>query len=53
VRTDLPRLLEHGDGQRLAAFLLLELRQTERRRHARRSAAHDENIDLERLAFGH
>ena len=47
VRARLPRLLEHRDRQRLAAALLLQLCQPERRRHPRRAAPDDENVYLE------
>ena len=47
VRAGLARLLEHRDRQRLAAALLLQLCQPQRRRHARRAAADDEDVDFE------
>ena len=47
VRAGLPRLLEHRDGERLAAALLLQLCQPQCRRHPRRAAPDDENVYLE------
>ncbi len=46
MRADLARLLEHRDGERLAALLLLELRQTQRSRHPGGAAADDEDVDF-------
>ena len=53
VRARLARLVEHGDGQRLAAVLSLQLGQPKRRRHSGRPAADDEDVEVERLALGH
>ena len=53
VRAGLARLLEHGDGERLAALFLLELREPQRRRHPGGPAADDQDIDFEGLALGH
>jgi hypothetical protein len=49
VGPDLARLLEHGNGQRLAPAFLLELRQPERSRHPRRPAADNEDVNVEGL----
>jgi hypothetical protein len=46
MRRRLSRFFEHSDGQRLAALLLLQLRQPQGRRHAGRPAADDEDVDL-------
>ena len=47
VRADFARLLQHRDRERLAPPLLLELRQAQGRRHARRAAPDDHHIDVE------
>ena len=50
MRAGLARLLEHGDRERLAAFLLLQLREPQRRRHPGGPAADDQHVDFEGLA---
>ena len=47
MRADFARLLEHGDRQRLAALLFLELRQAQRGRHPGGAAADDQDVDFE------
>ena len=51
VRAGLARLLEHRNRERLAALRLLQLRQPQRRRHAGRPAADDQDVDFEGFAF--
>ena len=51
VRAGLARLLEHRDGERLAALFLLQLREPQRRRQPGGPAADDQHIDVESLAF--
>ena len=51
VRAGLARLLEHRDGQRLAALRLLQLREPQGRRQAGRTAADDEDVDFEGFSF--
>ena len=53
VGTRLPCLLDHRDRQRGTRRRLLQLGETQRRRHPCRSATDDENVDLEGLAFAH
>jgi hypothetical protein len=50
VRRRLARFFEDRNRQRLAAILLLQLRESQGRRHPGRSAADDEDVDLESLA---
>ena len=50
MRAGFARFLEHRDRQRLAASLLLQLRQPERRGQPRRPAADDQDVDFERVA---
>ena len=50
VRAGLARLLEHRDRQRLAALLLLQLRQPQRGRQPGGAAADDQDVDFEGLA---
>ncbi len=50
VGPDLARLLQHRNRERFAAALLLQLRQPERSRHPRRTAADDEDVYVERIA---
>ena len=47
VRADFARLLEHGDRERLAALLLLELGEPQRSRHPGGAAADDQDVDFE------
>ena len=47
VRAGLARLLEHGNRERLAALLLLQLRQPQRGRHPGGAAADDQDVDFE------
>jgi hypothetical protein len=47
----LARLLDDGDGQRLATLGRLELGQAQRRRQAGRAGADDEDVYVEGLAF--
>src|SRR6185295_16079003 len=49
-RALLARLLEDGDRQRVAAFLLLELRQAKRRRESGWTPADDQDVDFQRFA---
>jgi len=51
VRAWFAGLLEQRDRQRLAALFLLQLRQPQRCRHPRRSAADDQDVDVEGLAL--
>ena len=51
MRADLARLLEHRDRERLAALLLLELRQPQRSRHPGGAAADDQDVDFEGFAI--
>ena len=51
MRAHFARLLEHGDRQRLAALLLLELRQAQRGRHPGGAAADDEDVYFEGFTF--
>ena len=51
VGAGLARLLEHRNRERLAAVCLLQLREPQRRRQARRTAADDEHVYVERLAI--
>ena len=53
MRADLARLLEHRDRKRLAALLLLELRQAKRSRHPGGPAADNQNVDVKSLAIWH
>src|SRR5262249_4340456 len=46
VRADLSCLLEDSDGERLATFLFLKLRQPESGRHPGGTPAHDEHVDV-------
>ena len=50
VGPDLARLLQHRNRERFAAALLLQLRQPERSRHPRRTAADDEDVYVEGIA---
>ena len=50
VGSRLSRLLEHGYRQRLAAVLLLQLREPQRRGHPGRSTADDQNVYFECFA---
>ncbi len=51
MRASLARLLEHGDRQRLAAVLFLQLREPKRRGQSRGAAADDQDVDVERFAL--
>ena len=53
MRARLARLVEHGDRQRLAATVFLQLREPQRRGHAGRAAADDQDIEFERFTIGH
>ena len=50
VRAGLARLLEDGNRERLAALLLLQLRQPQRGRHPGGAAADDQDVDFEGFA---
>ena len=51
VRARFARFLEDGDRERLAALLLLQLRQPQRRRHPGGAAADDQDVDFEGFAL--
>ncbi len=51
MRARLTGLVDHCDRQGLAALLLLELRKAQRGREAGRAGAHDQDVDVEGLAF--
>jgi len=53
VRTNLARLLQDRNRERLASAFLLELAQSQRSRHPGGTAAYDQNVDVESLAIGH
>jgi hypothetical protein len=53
MRPRLAGLLQHRDRERLAALCFLELTQAERRGHSRRPSAHDQDIEVQRLAVSH
>src|SRR5690606_38546107 len=46
-------LVDHGDGERFAAVRLLQLCEPDRGRQPRRSASHNQNVDVECLAVSH
>ena len=51
VGAALARLLEHRDGEGLASFLLLQAGEADGRRQAGRTAADDQDVDLEGFAL--
>ena len=53
MRAGLSRFVEHGDRRRLTALRFLQLGKTKRRGHAGRPAAHDQDVNVERLTIRH
>jgi hypothetical protein len=47
------RFFEDGNRERIPALFLLQLCETQCRRHPRRAAADDQNVNFERLAGSH